>query len=369
MRLVQVPLEDRTYPIYIGRNIYTELAGIWAASIQPSGVLLISDDNVFPLLGDKFISLLEKAGWSVSSAVVPAGEESKALVHANTLYTKAIEIGLDRRGLIVALGGGVIGDLAGFVASTYLRGVPYIQVPTTLLAQVDSSVGGKVAVNHQSGKNLIGSFHQPKLVWAELETLDTLPEREFLAGISEVIKYGAILSESFFSYLETNWDNFLLRKTAVLSEIIASCCSLKARVVAEDEREDGLRAILNFGHTLGHALETATCYQYYLHGEAVLPGMMMAARIAAAIGLCSDGDARRLLDLCNRVGVRLPPPTLQIDSVLQALIHDKKREDEDTVFILPLRIGEVEKRTGVNPELIRDVVIEYFSGKLQNVQG
>ena len=360
MRMVQVPLGERSYPIYIGQNIWPAISQIWPEKVKPGQVLLVSDENVFGLYGGKLIAALHEAGFSVTPAVVPAGEGSKTLDWADTLYTAAIEAGLDRGGFIVALGGGVVGDLAGFVAATYLRGVPFVQVPTTLLAQVDSSVGGKTAVNHRLGKNLIGAFYQPQLVWVELETLATLPKREYLAGAAEVVKYGVILHEPLITYLEQHWDGFLAKETPVLTEVVGDCCALKARVVAEDERESGLRAILNFGHTLGHALETATSYHYYVHGEAVLAGMAMAVRLAEQRQLLPAAEADRLLRLFARVGLRPAPEDLAAEAVLAALRQDKKREGDALVFILPVRIGEVQSFKDVEPEAIAPVLASYL---------
>ncbi|MDW7685092.1 MAG: 3-dehydroquinate synthase [Bacillota bacterium] len=361
MRMVQVPLGERSYPIQIGKNIWPAIADIWPEKVKPGRALLVSDENVFPLYGGKVVAELHRAGFDVLPAVVPAGEGSKTLSFAEELYSAAIEAQLDRHGVIIALGGGVVGDLAGFVAATYLRGVPFIQVPTTLLAQVDSSVGGKTAVNHRLGKNLIGAFYQPQLVWIELETLATLPKREFLAGAAEVIKYGVILSEPLFSDLEEKWDGFLAKETAVLTEVVGDCCGLKARVVAEDEREAGLRAILNFGHTLGHALEAVTSYSHYLHGEAVLVGMAMAAQLAVKMGVFSRAEAERLLALCGRIGLKEPPAGLEPSAVIDALRYDKKRDGDHTVFVLPVRIGEV--------KLFRDVADEHLAWVLAQYLG
>lgn len=363
MRTVWVSLGERSYPVYIGNNLYPALAVTWREILRPARVLLVSDQNVFPLFGRRIMDELGKAGFDVSPAVVPPGEESKTLETAGSLYTAAIQAGLDRCGLIVALGGGVIGDLAGFTAATLYRGVPFVQVPTTLLAQVDSSVGGKVAVNHALGKNLIGSFYQPKLVWADLATLDSLPRREFLAGAAEVVKYGAIMSEPFFRYLEENWQAFLDREPAVLAETVAACCRLKSSVVAADERETGRRAILNFGHTLGHALEAATAYSWYLHGEAVLAGMVMAVRIAQGKGVLARGEADRLLDVFLRLGCRPAPQGLEAGQVLAAMGQDKKREGEQAVFVLPVKVGETALFSDVEPGLVRAVLEDYLAGK------
>lgn len=361
MRVVQVALGERSYPIYIGKNIWPALAGRLRETLKPGKALLVSDANVFPLFGGKVAAALAEAGFTVTPAVVPAGEGSKTLQHADNLYTAAIEAGLDRNGVVVALGGGVTGDLAGFAAATYLRGVPFVQVPTTLLAQVDSSVGGKVAVNHKLGKNLIGAFYQPKLVWVELDSLNTLPEREFLAGAAEVVKYGVIVSEPLITYLEAHWDRFLAKETAVLTEVVGDCCAIKAGVVAQDEREEGLRAILNFGHTLGHALEAATLYTYYLHGEAVLVGMVLAVRLAVRLGLLPREEGARLLRLFSRVGLKEAPPGLARQPVMTALQQDKKREGDNLVFILPVKIGEVRPFRHVPRDTVEAVLAAYLT--------
>jgi 3-dehydroquinate synthase len=361
MRVVQVPLGERGYPIYIGKNIFSALGETWLETVKPGRVLLVSDENVFPLYGGKLIDALVNSGFAVTPVVIPAGEGSKSLTWAENLYTHALEADLDRSSLIIALGGGVVGDLAGFAAATYMRGIPFVQVPTSLLAQVDSSVGGKVAVNHPLGKNLIGSFYQPKLVWVELAALDTLPEREFLAGAAEVVKYGIIMDESFFSYLESHWQAFLAKDPVVLAEVIAACCELKARVVVEDEREAGLRAILNFGHTLGHALEAATSYGYYLHGEAVLAGMLMAVDIAENKEILLPTEAARCRALLSRIGVKRPPVGLGTEQVMASLRYDKKREGETLVFILPEQVGQVAVYRDVDYLLIQRVLDKYFT--------
>ncbi|MBS3899485.1 MAG: 3-dehydroquinate synthase [Dethiobacter sp.] len=362
MRLVEVALGERSYPIYIGQNMWHEIPQYWAERVKPGKLLLVSDETVFPLYGGQMIDGLQQAGFAVHLAVVPAGEGSKTLARAEQLYGAAIEAGLERRDLIVALGGGVVGDLAGFVAATYLRGVTFAQVPTTLLAQVDSSVGGKTAVNHSLGKNLIGAFYQPKLVWVELDTLLTLPRREYLAGAAEVIKYGVILSEALLKLLAARWQDFLAKEPELLTAVVGDCCALKAAVVTADEREEGLRAILNFGHTLGHALEAATSYSYYLHGEAVLAGMAMAVKLALGKGILQREEAAMLLELFDRVGLVPPPEALLAADVLAALKHDKKREAGRTVFILPEAIGKVRAFDDLEPEAVRQVLGSYLSG-------
>ncbi|MFW0860770.1 MAG: 3-dehydroquinate synthase [Dethiobacter sp.] len=362
MRLVEVALGERSYPIYIGQNIWHEIPRHFAERVKPGKSLLVSDETVFPLYGSRMVEGLQKAGFTVSSVVVPAGEGSKTLARADQLYSAAIAAGLERRDLIVALGGGVVGDLAGFVAATYLRGVTFAQVPTTLLAQVDSSVGGKTAVNHSLGKNLIGAFYQPKLVWVELDTLSSLSQREYLAGAAEVIKYGVILSEALLNLLTARWQDFLAREPELLTAVVGDCCELKAAVVAADEREAGLRAILNFGHTLGHALEAATAYGYYLHGEAVLAGMVMAVKLALGKGILQREAAATLLEMFGRVGLVSPPATLLAVDVLAALKHDKKREEGRSVFILPEAVGRVGVFADLDAEAVQQVLGCYLSG-------
>jgi 3-dehydroquinate synthase len=363
MRALWVPLGERSYPIYIGSNLGAELGKTWLENLPPGRLLLVSDEQVFPLHGEKLLLTLAEAGFHVVPELLPAGETGKTLSFAEQLYTSAIRAGLDRHSAVVAFGGGVIGDLAGFVAATYLRGVPFIQVPTTLLAQVDSSVGGKVAVNHFLGKNLIGAFYQPRLVWIDLAVLETLPDREYLAGAAEVIKYGIILSEEFCTFLENNWQGFIDRDREVLAEIVLTCCKLKSRVVADDEREEGLRAILNFGHTLGHALEAATDYNCYLHGEAVLAGMLMATKIAEAKGVLPPAEAQRQVSLYRRLGVPAAPPGLDEEKLFAALWQDKKRQGDSLAFVLPRRCGEVDLFRDVSLELVRGTVREYLSQK------
>ena len=361
MRLVEVALAERSYPIYIGQNIWREIPRLWAERVKPGKVLLVSDETVFPLYGSRMVDSLQQAGFRVTPVVVPAGEGSKTLLWADQLYSAAIEAGLERRDLIVALGGGVVGDLAGFAAATYLRGVPFVQVPTTLLAQVDSSVGGKTAVNHRLGKNLIGAFYQPKLVWVELDTLASLPQREYLAGAAEVIKYGVILSEVLLNLLAARWHDFLAREPELLTAVVGDCCALKASVVAADEREAGLRAILNFGHTLGHALEAATAYRHYLHGEAVLVGMAMAVKLALGKGILQRDEAARMLGVFERAGLVAPPTALPAADVLAALDYDKKREAGKNVFILPEAVGRVRAFDDLDILAVRQVLGSYLS--------
>ena len=276
MRIVPVNLNEKSYNIYIGHNLETTIIDFFKAQKYSQKALIITDTNIAPLYADSVKDLLTKAGFNAKIAIIPAGEQSKSLSVAETLYTQAIEHGLDRKSPIIALGGGVVGDLAGFIAATFMRGVPFIQMPTSLLAQVDSSVGGKVAVNHALGKNLIGAFYQPQAVFMDLEMMKTLPTREISTGLGEVIKYGFIYDHDFYTYLTEHQQEILQLKPEALIHIIARSCEIKADVVSKDECEAGLRAILNFGHTLGHAIEKETNYAIYNHGEAVAIGMVGA---------------------------------------------------------------------------------------------
>jgi 3-dehydroquinate synthase len=270
---------------------------------------------------------------------IPDGEEFKNAATLNGVYDGLIEAGLDRNSFIVALGGGVVGDLAGFAAATYLRGIPFVQVPTTLLAQVDSSVGGKTAIDHPRGKNLIGAFYQPRLVLIDVETLATLPVREFRAGLAEVVKYGVALDYTFFQYLEQNAAGIVAMEQGHLVQVIHRSCQLKARVVELDEKEDGLRAVLNYGHTLGHALETLAGYRELVHGEAVAMGMVLAAHISQTLGFCSEEDGARIAALLRRFGLAQALPVIDRNRLIDALTKDKKSRSGLISFICNRGIG------------------------------
>ena len=267
-----------------------------------------------------------------------------------------IENKFERNSFIIALGGGVIGDIAGFAAATYLRGVPYIQIPTSLLAQVDSSVGGKTGVDHALGKNLIGAFYQPVLVWIDLDVLKTLPRRELVAGMGEVVKYGVIADEQFFKYIEEHYENILSLEREALIHTVARSCEIKAMVVSSDEREKGLRAILNFGHTIGHAIETITCYKKYRHGEAVAMGMVCAARLASIIHLCSEDVYVRLERLCRLIGLKTSLPDVDFPVLRDILQRDKKVINEKVRFVLPVRLGEVKVVEDIDNNVLQEAV-------------
>jgi 3-dehydroquinate synthase len=334
-------LGERSYQILIGFANLDQLG----ADLQPLNLAqrlcLITNTTVGRLYGERVKSVLADAGYEVGYYEVEDGEEYKALQSAAAIYDHMVDAGMERGSAVVALGGGVIGDLAGFVAATYMRGVPLIQVPTTLLAQVDSSVGGKVAVNHPRGKNLIGCFYQPRLVCIDMQTLRTLPERELRAGMAEVIKYGMIWDAKFFAFLEQHLERLLGLAPEVLMDAVRRSCAIKAEIVSRDEYEQDLRGILNFGHTIGHALESLTDYKVYRHGEAVAAGMVAAATVATQRGMLDATDRERLVALLRRTGlpVSIPYPARDI---LELLPHDKKVRLGKPRFILPLQIGKAE---------------------------
>jgi 3-dehydroquinate synthase len=327
-----VQLGNRSYPIVIGRGL---LGGGFDLTpyVRGDDCLVVSNETVAPLYLDKLLPDL--AGRNISSINLPDGEAHKTLATMATILDKLVAAGAGRDTTVVALGGGVVGDIAGFAAACYMRGVDFVQVPTTLLAQVDSSVGGKTGVNHEQGKNLIGAFHQPQVVLIDTDTLATLPDRELRAGLAEVIKYGAICDADFFAWLETNMDALLLRDADALARAIRRSCELKAEVVAEDEREAGRRAILNFGHTFGHAIENCVGYGEWLHGEAVAAGMVMAGELS---GIGAD-ELGRLRSLIERAGLPTTPPALGAPTYLKAMSRDKKVQKKELRFVLLQRLG------------------------------
>lgn len=340
MEKVTVNLRDRGYPIYIGAEILPEIGEL----SRPLGLsgrgALITNPVVGPLYSEQVISSFERAGIALTCLEIPDGEECKSLEVAGRLYDRLLPLGLDRRSPIVALGGGVIGDLAGFVGATFMRGLPLIQVPTSLLAQVDSSVGGKVGINLAQAKNMVGAFYQPRLVVSDVCLLRTLPHRELKAGMAEVVKYGVIGDKAFFEWLEANVAAILERTEALMIHIVQTSCRIKADVVERDERDEGIRAILNFGHTVGHALEAATAYSELSHGEAVAIGMVAAARISYQMGLCSEEVPIRLERLLGRIGL---PTALPVDpeNILQSIGYDKKLRNNMNYFVLTKDVGTV----------------------------
>jgi 3-dehydroquinate synthase len=329
----------------------------FASTCQQHGIprmaVIITDANVAKHYLEPLQKHLGQSDIDAFSIIIPPGESQKSLSRANAIFTTLLERRVGRKSVVIALGGGVVGDLAGFIAATYQRGVTLIQVPTTLLAQVDSSVGGKTAVNHPLGKNMIGAFYQPRFVWIDGAALQTLPRREVICGLAEVIKYGVIFDAEFFAFLESHLDALVdLEPTAVM-HIQARCCELKARVVSEDEREIGLRAVLNFGHTIGHALESVGKYRTLKHGEAVLLGMAAEAFIARQMGLLSADVLERIEAFVSRIPLQLKKESHTPSKILEAIQRDKKTVAGKTRFVLPVRLGEVQIFEDIDPELIR----------------
>ncbi|HZJ56992.1 MAG TPA: 3-dehydroquinate synthase [Clostridia bacterium] len=317
--------------------------------------MLITDENVNNLFARDIASILSFMGCQVNVAVVKPGEASKSLEIAETLYTRALEANLDRSSSIIALGGGVVGDLAGFVAATYMRGINYVQIPTTLLAQVDSSVGGKVAVNHPLAKNIIGNFYQPKSVYINIDTLKTLPERQFSTGMAELIKYGFIWDNGFLKWLQSNIHDIMNRQEEGLARAVGCSCEIKAHIVSRDEREKGLRAILNFGHTVGHGLESLTNYDLYTHGEAVSLGMVYESSIACRMGLVDKSMVDLLIRLLDKANLPTEIHGVDTEALIKAMAHDKKNQGDSIVFVLPIGIGKVDVFNNIDSGLIREV--------------
>ena len=354
MRIVHVSLGQRSYDIKIGAGLLARLGKECARLKLGHRCVIISDSNVAPLYAQAARRALGKAGFHSALITVPAGETAKSLKSFQACCDQLAAQRLERKSFIVALGGGVVGDLAGFVAAAYLRGIPFVQVPTTLLAQVDSSVGGKVGVNLKAGKNLVGAFYQPRLVLCDLDTLSSLPPREYRAGLAEVIKYGIIYDQRLFGTLERNLPRLLRREPKTLAAVVARCCEIKAEVVRADEREGGLRAILNFGHTIGHALEAISHYGKYLHGEAISIGQAAAAQLSAKVLGLPDLDVQRIAGLFQRAGLptRVSLTSAQRKNLFAAMKLDKKVSGGEIKFVLARKIGRVEFGHNVSKSLI-----------------
>ncbi len=356
MESLRVALGERSYPIHIGAGILGE-ASLYAPCAGRA-VAVVTNPVVAPLYLARVQAALQAAGARVVPVTVEDGEQAKRWQVLEQVFEALLAARLGRDGAIVALGGGVVGDLAGFAAAVYQRGIDFVQVPTTLLAQVDSSVGGKTAINHARGKNMIGAFHQPRAVIADVATLDTLPDRELRAGLAEVIKHGAALDAAFLAWLEQNMEGLLARERPALVHAVRRSCELKAAIVAQDERESGARALLNFGHTFGHAIETASGYGTWLHGEAVAAGMVMAARLSAHAGLLAASDSDRLVRLIARAGLPVVPPGMAPARWLELMALDKKSTRAGTRFVLLEGLGKAALKSGVDERLVREVVAE-----------
>jgi 3-dehydroquinate synthase len=355
MQSLKVELGSRSYPIHIGAGLLTR-AELIAGSLRHKRAAIITNVTVAPLHLAPLKRALESAGIEVVVITLPDGESHKNWETLNRIFDALIEHRCERGAALIALGGGVIGDLTGFAAATYRRGVPYIQVPTTLLAQVDSAVGGKTAINHPAAKNMIGAFYQPLLVISDTDTLATLPAREFAAGLAEVIKYGLIRDRKFFDWLESNIARLARREPEALAYAIERSCANKAQVVALDEREDGPRALLNFGHTFGHAIETGTGYGTWLHGEAVAAGMVLALRLSRELGLAPEDEVRRSTALLKAAGLPVQAPSLGPERYLELMGHDKKVEGGRLRFVLLRHIGEAFVSDSVAPAALAGVL-------------
>jgi 3-dehydroquinate synthase len=341
METVNVNLGERSYPIYVGAGILDNLGQQLQKSGLAGKVAVVTNPTVAQLYLDAVHASLDDVGFEVVPILVPDGEEHKTFKSLTTIYDRLIAERCERKSSVLALGGGVIGDLAGFAAATYLRGVPYVQVPTTLLAQVDSSVGGKTGVNHENGKNLIGAFYQPKLVLIDVKVLASLPRRELVAGLAEVIKYGIIEDPQLFRDVEKKLKKIVALDRELLQRIVVTSCSIKARIVEMDEREENQRAVLNFGHTIGHALEAATNYQRFLHGEAVAVGMVKAAMLSVQHGFCDQQSFERILEIITEAGLPSEIPAgLSLPSVIEAIQLDKKAADGKIKFVMSEGIGK-----------------------------
>ena len=355
MRTVEVKLEERSYPIYIGTGLLAE-QDLLARHVRGRQVAIVTNEVVGPLYLEAVLDALSGCNARVDVFTLPDGEAQKTLAN----YTRILDFMIDNRHnrstTLIALGGGVVGDMTGFAAATYQRGVRFIQIPTTLLAQVDSSVGGKTAVNHPSGKNLIGAFHQPDAVIADLDLLESLPERELTAGLAEVIKYGVIADAEFFDWLCVHAVRLLAGDTAELAHAVTRSVEIKAEIVADDEREEGRRALLNFGHTFGHALESLTGYTELLHGEAVALGMVMAADLSHRLGHLSSAEAVRIKQVIVSFGLPVVPPSLPVDDMETAMGMDKKVVDGNLRLVLASQIGVAFVSEDIAGEALRETL-------------
>jgi 3-dehydroquinate synthase len=354
METLSVALGDRTYPIHIGAGIL-DAAGLYRPHLAGGAAAIVTNAVVAPLYLERIRGALK--GARVVEVVIPDGEQAKSWQGVEQVVDALLAARLGRDGVVIALGGGVVGDLAGFAAAIYQRGVAFVQVPTTLLAQVDSSVGGKTAINHPRGKNMIGAFHQPRAVISDVATLDTLPDRELRAGLAEVIKHGFALDAPFVDWLEANVEKILARDPGALAHAIRRSCELKARVVAEDELESGSRALLNLGHTFGHAIEAGAGYGTWLHGEAVAAGMVMAAELSLLIGQLKKNEVSRVRDLLKRAGLPVAGPALAPQRLLELMAFDKKAAKGSTRFVLLERIGRAALRADVDPAAVREAIV------------
>ena len=351
MQTLSVELAERSYPIHIGTGLL-DRSDLIVPFLARKKVAVVTNATVAPLFMERLAAALARERVEVVRIVLADGEEHKDWTTLNTVFDALLEQGCGRDCTLIALGGGVIGDLTGFAAATYQRGVQYIQVPTTLLAQVDSSVGGKTAINHPLGKNMIGAFHQPRLVLADMDALKTLPERELRAGLAEVIKHGLIRDAEFFDWLEANLDRLLARDPEALGRAVLRSVAIKADIVGKDEREAGLRHLLNFGHTFGHAIETGFGYGAWLHGEAVAAGMVMAAELSRQLGFLSRADSERIRSLLQRAGLPTAAKGITPERMRRLMSVDKKAKEGRVHFVLLEKLGAASLRADVPPSAL-----------------
>ncbi|HYP26596.1 MAG TPA: 3-dehydroquinate synthase [Blastocatellia bacterium] len=363
MKSIRVKLHSRGYDIKVGSGLLDQAGDLARAASGENArqAIVITNPTVATLYGPRVVRSLKRAGFRVRQVLAGDGERYKSLRTAQSIYTFLIENRVERNDLIIALGGGVVGDLGGFVAATYLRGLRLVHLPTTLLAQIDSSVGGKTAVNHALGKNLIGVFHQPILVVTDPDTLGSLPPREFQAGLYEAIKYGVMQDRPLFNRIDRELERLKDLDEGALSRLIARCCQIKADVVARDEREGDLRRILNFGHTVGHALEAVTHYRRFFHGEAVGHGMRAASLIAERLGMLDSGEREAIDRAIARLGPLPSANNLALGGIISAMYRDKKADAGRITFVLPVEIGRVVIRSDVPPRIIRSALRDSLS--------
>ncbi len=359
MKTLEVDLGGRSYPIYIGSGILSQ-SELYGRHIKGSEVLVVTNETVAPLYLDAVLDQLK--AYKTATVILPDGEQHKSLAVLNKIFDALLINKFGRRATLIALGGGVVGDMGGFAAACYQRGIPFIQIPTTLLAQVDSSVGGKTGVNHPLGKNMIGAFYQPQCVIADTDVLATLDDRQLSAGLAEVIKYGLIRDVEFFAWLDGNLAALLARDKKALAFAVERSCINKAEVVAEDETESGVRATLNLGHTFGHAIETGMGYGEYLHGEAVAIGTCQAADLSRRKGWITDDDVEKIIAIFKKARLPVvPPDSLSVEQFLQFMSVDKKNVDGDIRLILLKAIGEASLPVGVDQNLLR-LTLETYKG-------
>jgi 3-dehydroquinate synthase len=355
IRTVAVALGERSYEVRIGPGLLMSVGALLRELCSAPTAAIVTDTNVGPLYAEQLLTSLRESGFETRAITVPAGDASKSLAQAAAIYDELAAGRIERRSPVVALGGGMVGDLTGFVAATWLRGVPFVQCPTTIEADVDASVGGKTAVNHSSGKNMIGAFYQPRAVIMDTETLRTLDARDFRAGLAESIKHGAIRDAAFLAWQEQHIEQIFAHDSGVLAQLLERNVQIKADVVAADEREAGLRAILNFGHTIGHAIETVSEFEIE-HGQAVAVGMMAAAGISNRMGIFDTGGLERLKRVIEDAGLPTGMPTLDTEKVIQAIKYDKKIAAGKVRFVLPRVIGDVLVTDEVSLSLVREVL-------------